>query len=526
MKSVVKKMISDNLINLVVVVIIILIITNVVFTYHNNKIIEENRLMQKEAENIKVTFSQFAIVIIHNLDLSVRGYAIFREDKYLYPMRFAIRDKDSILNVVEKALLRQNYPLNSFYQLRDSINAYVTFSLQMKQLIDNNQETTFKQAANLDKGYHLWLQYEKVADEVYLFEDNIMEKAKSRYNMASRNNYILQLLLFLIGVPTLIFTAYHSNQRFFTMERLKESEAEKADILTRQNEILERVVFERTQEIHTQNEELQAQQEEIISHIEQLETQNQQLEHAKRWMAEQNESLEQEIELRTKEILTFNEQIEQFAFIAAHSLRAPVARILGLGHLLEIHQPDKEDKEHITNRLVNTTKELDQVIKDLNYILEIKKNYTHILSQVSFQAELDKILFTLEKEITDTKTQIRADFSVVATINTFYPYIDSIFLNLISNAIKYRHPERNPVIDIKTYHTQDNLICLEITDNGLGINLKAYGNQLFQLYKRFHLNVEGKGIGLYLVKTQVTALGGSIEVKSEPNRGTTFLIYL
>ena len=104
------------------------------------------------------------------------------------------------------------------------------------------------------------------------------------------------------------------------------------------------------------------------------------------------------------------------------------------------------------------------------------------------------------------------------------PYVESILYNLISNAIKYRDPERSPHIAIKTTH-ENEFVCLAVMDNGLGIDLKKYKQNIFSLYKRFHLHVEGKGLGLYLVKTQIEALGGRVEVRSEPNEGTTFQIY-
>jgi signal transduction histidine kinase len=104
------------------------------------------------------------------------------------------------------------------------------------------------------------------------------------------------------------------------------------------------------------------------------------------------------------------------------------------------------------------------------------------------------------------------------------PYVESIINNLLTNAIKYRHPDRHPIIQIST--TIDNeYVCLKVKDNGLGVDLSKYRNDIFNLYKRFHLHVDGKGLGLYLVKTQVTALGGKIDIESEPEKGTTFLVY-
>jgi signal transduction histidine kinase len=103
--------------------------------------------------------------------------------------------------------------------------------------------------------------------------------------------------------------------------------------------------------------------------------------------------------------------------------------------------------------------------------------------------------------------------------------MESIFYNLISNAIKYKHPGRKPVIGVKS-QIQDDYVQIEIADNGLGIDLEEHKENLFSLYKRFHSHVEGRGVGLYLVKTQVTALGGKIDVKSKEGEGTVFTLWI
>ncbi|MEO6426383.1 MAG: ATP-binding protein [Bacteroidia bacterium] len=95
----------------------------------------------------------------------------------------------------------------------------------------------------------------------------------------------------------------------------------------------------------------------------------------------------------------------------------------------------------------------------------------------------------------------------------------SIFYNLISNSIKYRKSNETPIIDI-TSKRVDKKIVIVFNDNCIGIDMKEHGDNVFGLYKRFHLNVEGKGMGLYMVKTQVETLGGKVGMKSEVNRGT------
>jgi signal transduction histidine kinase len=150
---------------------------------------------------------------------------------------------------------------------------------------------------------------------------------------------------------------------------------------------------------------------------------------------------------------------------------------------------------------------------------------TKILSEIGLAPLLQKVLTTLESEINETKTKVISDFSKLNDVTSLYPYMESIFYNLLSNAIKYRHPDRSPVIRVRS-EVVDGYGLITFEDNGLGIDVEKYKDSLFNLYKRFHFHTEGKGMGLYLVKTQLTALGGKIEVKSKIDEGTRFNIYL
>jgi signal transduction histidine kinase len=279
----------------------------------------------------------------------------------------------------------------------------------------------------------------------------------------------------------------------------------------------EEEIIEKNKRLIAQSDELAAQNEELLQSQEEVSTQRD-------LVAKQNENLEIEVSKRTNELVEYNQQLEQFAFIAAHNLRAPVARILGLGQLLEMDGSTPEQKNEIYPKLVKTAQELDGVVKDLNTILDFRKNSESHLILVDFDTEVSKIKATLEREISSTRAVITTDFSQAESIHTVKPYLESILYNLISNAIKYRSQERSPVIHIKTEKSQTE-ICLIVSDNGLGIDTTAFRDKLFTLYSRFHTHLEGKGLGLYLVKTQITALGGRIEIESEVNKGTTFKVY-
>jgi ligand-binding sensor domain-containing protein/signal transduction histidine kinase len=302
--------------------------------------------------------------------------------------------------------------------------------------------------------------------------------------------------------------------------------------ITRRNKKLEDEVAKRTNDLVLRDEEILAQNNDLLMQREALADQNKELQAARQIIEEQNneirernESLESEIKERTKDLVDYNQQLEQFAFISAHNLRGPVARILGLGNILEYARNNPEEVKMILDKLICSTQELDDVVKDLNTILELRKNYSAHISTVLLKDELAFIKTTLERNIVETSATITEDFSSAPEVRTIKPYLDSILINLIGNAIKFRHPWRFPEIQV-TSRVVDDYICLSVSDNGLGLNLDLYQEKLFTLYARFHHHVEGKGIGLYLVKTQVAALGGKIEVESRQDIGTTFKVYL
>jgi len=318
------------------------------------------------------------------------------------------------------------------------------------------------------------------------------------------------------------------NERLSMVVKQRTRELEEMnEEVTEKNEKLQ----ERQEEIETQNEELKLSQEEISSQRDTMLAQNQKLEEAQAIIERQNvqtklrnENLEIEIQSRTKELLEYNQQLEQFAFISAHNLRAPVARILGLGNILDLTSINPEENKMIYKKMVATANELDRVVRDLNTILEIRKNSSTLVSEINLAEELEKVKLYIEKEIEDTKSIVQSDFSKAPVLVSVKPYVESVLHNLLSNAIKYRYPNRPPIIRVATSIVED-YICLMVSDNGLGIDTELFKDKIFNLYQRFHNHVEGKGLGLYLIKTQVQALGGKIEIESKVNEGTLFKVY-
>jgi signal transduction histidine kinase len=530
------RLLKKNFINVVVALISILLVGDILVTYFNNSIIIKNRALQREAETIKLYMEQIGKSTIHGVDIGLRGFVIIREERFFSPVDSAFMRKDSIISNIETRLIAQGYPkLQEFRALTDSLNAYFAYCFHLRDLLARGEDKEFYRLFGSDKGLYLWLQYLACQKNIGTFEDDINRAAQTRYNAALKGNYILQVVLFLICFPTLIYTAYYTKRTVSLTELLRQTEADKNKLLIEQNILLEKTVAERTSEIVAQNEELQSQSEEISSQRDVLALQNKKLQEAHVIIEKQNQEiqskndqLEVEVSARTQELQSANQelveqnnQLEQFAFIAAHNLRAPLARIMGLAHILELAAEDR-DRTQILHKMVSSTNDLDCVIKDLNAILEIKKHTSNLI-EVDLRHALERVHKTLEKEFEETNAKLKSEFTV-DKVFAVPPYVESILYNLISNAIKYRHPDRDPLIVIKTWADND-YVCLSVSDNGLGIDLSKHKSSMFGLYKRFHLHMEGKGLGLYLIKTQMIALGGKIDVESELDKGTTFLVY-
>jgi len=192
--------------------------------------------------------------------------------------------------------------------------------------------------------------------------------------------------------------------------------------------------------------------------------------------------------------------------------------------LFNIHHTAEtpEDKNHIFSLLGQSALSLDTIIRDLNKIVDVRNDKFAAFEEVHIQDELALIQQSLHSFIIENDVEIIADLQC-EQLHSIKAYINSILYNLISNAIQYRSPERKLIIHVSSRIIANN-ICLEVSDNGLGIDLNKFKHDLFKLFKRFHANTQGKGLGLYLIKQQVEKLQGTIEVTSTPEVGTTFKV--
>jgi PAS domain S-box-containing protein len=224
----------------------------------------------------------------------------------------------------------------------------------------------------------------------------------------------------------------------------------------------------------------------------------------------------------TNDLVQRNKDLEQFTYIVSHNLRAPVANIIGLSQLLNILDLDDHEYKEIKHALYTAITALDSTIIDLNHILEVSSKAHERSELVSFRSLIAEITLSLNHLVESEHAVISYHFNEVEEMAGIKSYLYSIFYNLILNGIKYRRPGIDPVINISGCKTNTGTV-IRFQDNGKGIDEKNLKN-LFGLYKRFDTHVEGKGMGLFMVKMQVESMGGSISVESDPGKGSTFII--
>lgn len=230
-----------------------------------------------------------------------------------------------------------------------------------------------------------------------------------------------------------------------------------------------------------------------------------------------------ELETTSDIITSQNSKLYNFAHIVSHNLRSHTSNLQLITQLIETSESIDEKLELIDNVKV-VSDSLAQTIDHLNEIVTVQTGINQTKEELKFDDVLNLTKDAIKQSIQISEAKIISDFKDAESIYYIAAYLQSIMLNLITNAIKYNHTNHKPIIKLKTYLNEYKKIVLEVSDNGIGIDLDQFGNKIFGMYKTFHKNSDGVGIGLFLVKNQVEALGGKISVSSVVDKGTTFKI--
>ena len=168
---------------------------------------------------------------------------------------------------------------------------------------------------------------------------------------------------------------------------------------------------------------------------------------------------------------------------------------------------------------------LDTTLKHLNEVIIIQTNVDHKREKIVVEEYFDRVRSSIKQLLISSRTIIYTEFSEVEEIEYVPAYFESILLNLITNAIKYSHADRDPEIRVYTYEEEDYKF-LVVEDNGIGIDLEKNGHKLFQMYNTLNDHSESTGLGLFITKNQVEAMGGKITVESKIDKGSKFSIQL
>ncbi len=238
-----------------------------------------------------------------------------------------------------------------------------------------------------------------------------------------------------------------------------------------------------------------------------------------------SEKKKQEVEKEQliRELTQNNKDLQQFSYITSHNLRAPLSNLTGLLSLLEDITIENPELKEILEGFNKSTYLLNETINDLVKVIIIKDNPSIQKEDVQLKDIFENVFSQLEFLIGLHKPIIKINFDEVPFLNINKAYIESILLNLLTNSIKYKSENRQLKINISA-HNIDNSTILIFKDNGIGIDLERNKDKIFGLYQRFHNHPDSKGLGLYLVKSQVETMGGIISLESEVNIGTTFTL--
>lgn len=236
-----------------------------------------------------------------------------------------------------------------------------------------------------------------------------------------------------------------------------------------------------------------------------------------------------ELQAANQQLARTNADLDNFVYAASHDLRQPVNNLRGLFE--EIRQTatfaDPADTQ-LLHYMDKSLQALSTTIDDLATVVQENRQPTAQLPEPVGLAELaTDVLATLRPQVQATHAVVELDFGTLAEVPCVRSSLRTILLNLVSNALKYHHPDRAPRVRVRSYYTAADQPVLEVQDNGLGLDLAQHGAELFQLFRRFHPQAaEGTGVGLFLVNRLVQAQGGHLEVESEEGQGTLFRVFL
>ena len=235
--------------------------------------------------------------------------------------------------------------------------------------------------------------------------------------------------------------------------------------------------------------------------------------------------VEEERNLLLANLTQINKELTVLSHKTSHDLKSPINNMLSVFSLIDVSKINDPETLELINILKLTSENLKETLNESIDELVENENINTQIEEINLTESLAEVLASINSLVSDSKAIINVDFSAFENVTFNKAYIKSIFLNLLTNSIKYSKPHQVPVITIQS-RKNNGVNQLIFSDNGLGFDMDKVKDKIFGLYEKFHSNVDSNGIGLYLVYNHITSLGGRIAVESKINEGATFTISL
>lgn len=236
----------------------------------------------------------------------------------------------------------------------------------------------------------------------------------------------------------------------------------------------------------------------------------------------ERKALEEKQTLIMEQLAMQNTQLIDFCNVVSHNLRGPLINMAMLAEFIQ-ESEDVEEQKLLVSKLEPVIESLKGTFNELVESIQIRQDSNVKSDHLNLATCLQEALDGLFEEIKKAEAKISVDFEDAPAVRYPHKYLASIFYNLISNAIKYQSPDRKLSLDLASKIKEGNIV-LTVKDNGLGIDLVKHKDNIFKIGKVFHRHPDAKGLGLFMTKTQVEAMGGRIWVESLPDEGSTFSV--